>query len=111
MLGMTSKNRQTSRNFHSHAINTLRATEKKRKCNPTVDALKLSKKGLKYLFSQRERDISIFDHVPDLALHGEYKQDDPIQQKNWPKHRHVENTEECQGKCHNQRFRECIPAW
>lgn len=48
-----------------------------------------------YLFAEAERDVLVLDHVGDLAPHGENKENDPIAQQNWPKHRNVKHREEC----------------
>ncbi|KAI9919134.1 hypothetical protein PsorP6_011246 [Peronosclerospora sorghi] len=47
------------------------------------------------LLAMVPRDIIVLPHVLYLALHGEQKEHNEIDEKNWPEHRHVEGAAKC----------------
>lgn len=51
-----------------------------------------------HLFPERERDISVFDHVLYLFPHREEKQHHPVEKKYWPENRYIKHLEECHHK-------------
>ena len=43
-----------------------------------------------HLFPESEGDVSVLDHVHDLAFHGHEEEHKPVEQQNGPEHRYVE---------------------
>lgn len=57
----------------------------------------------------RERQITILDHVSDLALHRDAQQCEEVHDENWPKHRHIEAVEQRAEQRKQRAFRDGIP--
>lgn len=62
-----------------------------------------------HLLSNAERDISILNHVHNLALHCEDKQHNPITKQYRPENRDIKHRKEGHQKRHTESFSDGIP--
>ncbi len=56
------------------------------------------------LFSNVEWNIPVLDHMSDLALHRERKQDTEVNEQDWPKDRDIKDTEKSASECNHYRL-------
>jgi len=59
--------------------------------------------------AERERNVSIFDHVPNLSFHGEHEQHNEIHNEYRPEHGNVEELKECTTHRNEDRLRCRVP--
>lgn len=62
-----------------------------------------------HLLSNAERDVSILNHVHNLALHCEDKQHNPITKQYRPENRDIKQRKEGHQKRHTESFSDGIP--
>ena len=58
----------------------------------------------------RERQVAVLDHVPNLSLHGDGKQNKKVQYENWPEDGNVHEREECAEESNDSCARDRVPV-
>lgn len=61
---------------------------------PYIKVVFEEEKCNKYLFPEREWDVSVFNHMLNLFPHSEEEKHHPVEQKYWPENRYIEYIEE-----------------
>lgn len=63
-----------------------------------------------YLLASAEWNISVLDHMSNLTSHGDKKQHQPVQQKDWPEDWNIKDTKQRHGCAYQNSLHAVVPA-